>query len=60
MAKNETVRLPQETKQADEDAFLALKAITGYSPANQAYGLAMVTARSGEARNRVSSTDNVS
>ncbi len=32
MAKNETVRLPQESRQADEEAFLALKAIAGYSP----------------------------
>ena len=45
MAKNETVRLPQETRQADEEAFLALKAIAGYSPANQTYSLATVTAR---------------
>ena len=45
MAKNETVRLPQETRQADEEVFLALKAIAGYSPANQTYSLATVTAR---------------
>ena len=45
MAKNETVRLPPETRQDDENAFLALKAIAGYSPANPACSLAAVTAR---------------
>ena len=37
MAKNEKVRLSPEIQQADENTFLALKAIAGYSPANPAY-----------------------
>jgi hypothetical protein len=45
MAKNEKVRLSPEIQQADENTFLALKAIAGYSPANPAYSLATVTAR---------------
>jgi hypothetical protein len=45
MAKNENVRLQAETLQADESAFLALKAIAGYSPANPAYSLAIVSAK---------------
>ena len=45
MAKNENIRLSAETQQADEDAFLPLKAIVGYNPANPAYSLATVTAR---------------
>ncbi len=45
MAKNENVRLQAETLQADEDAFLALKTIAGYSPANPAYSLGTLTAK---------------
>jgi len=45
MAKNENVRLQAETLLADERAFLAVKAITGYSPANPAYSLATLTAK---------------
>ena len=45
MAKNENIRLQTEILQADEDAFLALKAIAGYSPANPAYSLGTVTAK---------------
>ncbi|EXI65802.1 MAG: hypothetical protein AW08_02827 [Candidatus Accumulibacter adjunctus] len=32
MAKNEKIRLSAETQQADERAFLALRAIAGYNP----------------------------
>lgn len=45
MAKNEKVRLQPETRQADESAYLALKALAGYSPANPACSLAAVSAR---------------
>ncbi|MCM8596689.1 hypothetical protein [Accumulibacter sp.] len=45
MAKNEKVRLSPEILQADENAFLAVKAMVGYSPANPAYNLATLTAK---------------
>jgi len=45
MAKNENVRLQTEILQADEDAFLALKAMAGYSPANPAYSPGILTAK---------------
>ena len=44
MAKNENVRLPADTLQADENAFLALKSIANYAPANPACALPAVSA----------------
>jgi hypothetical protein len=45
MAKNQNARLPAATLQADENAFLALKTIAGYNPANPAYSLSTLTAK---------------
>jgi hypothetical protein len=45
MAKNENVRLQAEILQADERTFLAVKAITDYSPANPAYSFATLAAK---------------
>ena len=45
MAKNENVRLQAEILQADERAFLAVKATTDYSPANPAYSFATLAAK---------------
>jgi hypothetical protein len=42
MAKNQTRRIAPSTLQADEDAFNALKAITGYTPSNPAYAVAAI------------------
>ena len=44
MAKNENVRLPADTLQADEHAFVALKSIADYAPANRACALSAVSA----------------
>ena len=45
MAKDENVRLQAEILQADERTFLAVKAITDYSPANPAYSFATLAAK---------------
>jgi hypothetical protein len=39
LAKNENVRIQTQVLEADEDAFLALKTIAGYQPANPAYAV---------------------
>ncbi|HEX8138385.1 MAG TPA: hypothetical protein VF544_12405 [Pyrinomonadaceae bacterium] len=44
MAKNQTNRLKPSVQQADADALVALRGITGYAPANAAYTIAAVTA----------------
>ncbi|HMF55495.1 MAG TPA: hypothetical protein VK619_03985 [Pyrinomonadaceae bacterium] len=42
MAKNESRRIRPATLQADRDGFDALKGITNYTPANQAYTVAKI------------------
>jgi hypothetical protein len=42
MASTQTKRLPTQVLQADIDAYIALKAITGYQSVNAAYTLAAV------------------
>ena len=42
MAKNQTRRIRPANLQTDKDAFNALKAITNYTPANQAYTVAKI------------------
>jgi hypothetical protein len=44
MAKNQTNRLKPSIQQADADALVALRGITGYAPANAAYTIAAITA----------------
>ncbi len=39
MAKNQNVRIQPQVLEADQDAFLALKSIGGYQPANSAYAI---------------------
>ena len=48
MAKNETRRLKPSVLQVDRDSFAALKAITGYAPANSSYTIAAITTIDGE------------
>jgi hypothetical protein len=48
MAKNETRRLKPSVLQADRDSFAALKAITGYAPANSGYSIAAIATIDGE------------
>ena len=43
MARNETKPLPPSQLSADEDAYAALQAISGYTPNNTAYRLDAVT-----------------
>jgi len=46
MAKNETIRLRPQILQEDQDAFVALRGIADYRPANPAYEVAAIeTAR---------------
>jgi len=45
MAKNQNRRIEAQVLQADEDALLALKAISDYQPINAAYSLAALTAK---------------
>jgi hypothetical protein len=42
MAKNQTVRIKPQTLQEDRDAFTALKAISTYAPANNAFAVAVI------------------
>jgi hypothetical protein len=44
MARNETKPISPAQLSADEDAFAALQAMTGYSPSNPAYMLANIEA----------------
>lgn len=43
MAITLNTRIPQQTLQADIDAFLGLKGIPGYTPVNQSYSLEAVS-----------------
>ena len=44
MAKNQTKRIQPSILKADKDAFSALKAIPGYTPANSAYTVEKIEA----------------
>ncbi len=43
MAKNQTIRVQAQVLQADEDAFVALKGMRDYRPANPAYSIDALT-----------------
>ena len=43
MAKNETKRITPQQLQLDKDAFAALQTTAGYTPANTAYALPLIT-----------------
>ena len=45
MAKNETVRVAAPILEADQNAYLALKAIGDYKPANPAYAINILSAK---------------
>ncbi len=45
MAKNQNIRIQAQVLQADEDAFVALKAMADYHPANPAYRVEEVSTK---------------
>ncbi len=45
MARNENVRVSTPILDADQNAYLALKAISGYKPANPAYAIDALTSK---------------